>query len=121
MDKMTFKSFVWPENPRIYREESRKEPQYEKDDLGGIHFLGLGGLRRRITGEGVFSGPDAYTSYKTLAALMQDGTAGTLTHPVWDDCQAFLVGLELRQEPRINYVAYSFEFMAADSSGAIPK
>lgn len=121
MDKMTFKDFTWPENPQIYREESRRDPQYETNDLGQTSFLGLGGLRKSITGSGVFSGAGAYTSYKALAALMNETTAGTLTHPVWDDCQAFLVKLELQQEPRIDYVAYSFEFLAADSSGAIPK
>ena len=121
MDKMSFKSFVWPENPSVYQEESRRDPRYETDEMGNVSFLGLGDLRRSITGRGVFSGAGAYTSYKALAALMEEGSAGTLTHPVWDDCTAFLVKLELQQEPRINYVAYSFEFLAADSSGAIPK
>ena len=50
MDKMTFKAFTWPENPQIYREESRRDPQYETNDLGQTSFLGLGGLRKSITG-----------------------------------------------------------------------
>ena len=33
-----------------------------------------------------------------------------LVHPVWVAATAWFVGLELRQEPRSDYVRYSFEF-----------
>jgi len=47
--------------------------------------------------------------------------AATLTHPVWGMRKGFLTELKSRMEPMENYVAYSFEFREADSSGEIPK
>ena len=40
-----------------------------------------------------------------------------LVHPVWMTTTAWFAGLELRQEPRRDYVAYSFEFWEVMSNG----
>lgn len=117
MDNMTFKTFTWPVNPERYAVQSRRVPVYSDTDA----FTGLGPVLRTITGSGAFFGADAYTSFQSLSALLADGTAGTLVHPVWGSLTAFLTELTLAQEPRAAYVAYTFTFREADSSGGIPK
>ena len=121
MDKLKFKTFIWPENPERYRVESKREPVYSKTEDGTRTFDGLGPRKRVVTGSGCFAGSDAYTNFKALEALTADVTAGALVHPVWGTVTAFFTGLVLEQEPRENYVAYSFTFREADSSGAIPE
>ncbi len=39
-----------------------------------------------------------------------------LVHPVWVATTAWFVGLEVEQEPRSDYVRYSFEFWEVDPS-----
>lgn len=120
-DTLRYKTFIWPENPERYRVESLREPEYVTDDAGVTSFSGLGERKRTVTGSGCFTGANAYTDFKALEALTKAATAGTLTHPVWGTMTAFFTGLTLEQEPRENYVAYSFTFREADSSGGIPQ
>ena len=63
-----------------------------------------------MKGEGEFVGEGAYATFKKLASLFYQETAGTLVHPLWDAAQAWFVDLKLEQEPREDYVRYSFEF-----------
>lgn len=120
MEKMSFKTFVWPQNPHTYREEYLREPIYLKNDLGYTVFDSMGAMRRTITGKGVFFGDTAFASFRALAALFADKTTGTLNHPVWGNRNVWFTALELTQEPRENYVSYSFTFREADSNGVIP-
>lgn len=120
MDKLRYKNYTWPQNPEHYRDSFQREPVYVKDEDGNVSFAGLGALKRTITGSGAFAGDGAYEAFQKLAALC-DVTSGTLTHPVFGAVTAFLTGLEMTQEPRENYVAYSFTFRVADSNGGIPK
>lgn len=120
MEKMQYKTFIWPVNPETYREEAQRQPQYEKDRYDVQVFQGLGPVKRVITGGGAFSGPEAYESFSQLAALLDQADSGVLTHPVWGERSVFFTGLEMTQEPRENYVAYRFEFQQADENGKIP-
>ena len=63
-----------------------------------------------MEGEGEFYGPDAYETFKELAMTFYDTGPGVLIHPVWQTSRAYLTRLQLRQEPRENYVAYAFTF-----------
>ena len=121
MEKLSYKTFVWPQNPHTYQEKTVREAEYEKDDAGEDVFQGLGSLKRTITGSGVFFGDSAFESFRTLAALMDQTTPGNLQHPVWGIRYCYLTGLELTQEPRDNYVSYKFEFQQAESNGDLPK
>lgn len=121
MDKLSYKSFTWPENPERYRVESCREPEYHTDESGVVIFDGLGERQRTVTGSGCFMGSGAYANFKKLEALTGEKTAGKLVHPVWGTMTAFLTELTMEQEPKENYVAYTFTFREANSSGAIPK
>lgn len=121
MDKMSYKTFVFPNNPHTYEEQCSREAKYEKNDAGEDVFQGLGPLQRTVTGEGRFFGELAFENFRNLAKLMEETTPGNLVHPIWGIRYGFLTGLEMTQEPRENCVSYRFEFRQADSNGLILK
>ncbi len=120
MDKMSFKTFVWPQNPHTYREELIREPKYYTQD-GETCFEGMGERKRIITGSGAFYGATAFADFQRLAALFEETTAGNLEHPIWGIRYCYFTGLEMTQEPRENYVSYQFTFTGASTNGAVPK
>lgn len=120
MEKLQYKTFVWPQNPHTYREKMLRIPQYQKDLEGIVTFRGLGDKLVEITAEGVFFGDTAFQDYKNLAALMEETSYGTLTHPVWGVRYGYMTGLEMTQEPRENYVSYRFTFTGMVAGGDIP-
>ena len=121
MDKLSFKTFTWPVNPEIYHEDFVRDAQYAKTDDGDTVFSGMGPMKRVITGSGAFFGADAYTNFNRLAALFAEGTRGLLTHPVCGNRTVYFTKLQMKQSPKSDYVAYSFEFTESDSEGVIPK
>lgn len=121
MLKMSFKGVDWPQNPEQYRQVSIREPVYGKDSAGNAVFSGMGPVKVTVTGSGAFFGTNAYENFKVLSTLFAQSTVGALYHPVWGTVQAYFTGLELTQEPKPDYVAYSFEFKGADENGAIPQ
>lgn len=121
MYKMSFKGVDWPRNPDHYCQEYLREPVYSKDSSNNTVFTGMGPLKLTVTGSGAFFGTNAYDNFKVLSNLFSQSTVGALYHPVWGTVQAFFTKLELTQEPKPDYVAYSFEFKGADEKGAIPQ
>lgn len=121
MEKLVYKSYVWPQNPDHYQQEYVREPVYEKNDAGETVFTGMGPMKRTITGSGAFFGDTAYDDFLALAKVFEEDTYGSLVHPVWGTYRCFFTELQLTQEPRADYVAYRFEFREADSDGAIPQ
>lgn len=121
MDKLKFKEYVWPQNPEVFRCSFLREPVYEKDYTGQVVFTGMGPQKLTITGNGSFFGASAYTDFQNLKGLFADKAPGELVHPVMGTFQVYLTELEASQEPRTDYVAYSFAFREADSDGVIPK
>lgn len=107
---MRYKNFVWPHNPRTYtigyeRRMASHETPHRKSRLEA-----MGMAHRVMRGEGEFFGPDAYDQFKALASVFYDDTPGVLVHPVWQTVNAYFVELALKQEPRADYVRYSFAF-----------
>ena len=107
---MTFKGFVWPHNPRVYTITFERKMANYKVPFGRHYLQSLGQTRRVLRGEGEFVGEGAYDKFTELATIFYEETPGVLVHPVWVAATAWFVGLELRQEPRSDYVRYSFEF-----------
>ena len=110
LSPMRFKNFVWPHNPRVYSITYERKIAVHKIPFGRHYLQSLGQTRRVLKGEGEFVGERAYDTFKALANVFYEETPGTLVHPVWVTTTAWFAGLELRQEPRRDYVAYSFEF-----------
>ena len=120
MNFLSYKTFVWPQNPHTYREVAIRTPVYYTQD-GVTYFEGMSSLKRTITGSGVFYGEDAYDQYKKLQLLMDDMSAGNLEHPIFGIRYCYLTLLEVTQEPKENYVSYRFEFTQAKLNGEVPK
>lgn len=107
---MQYKGFVWPHNPRTYSIRYQRRMAVHKVPFGRYAMQDLGLSRRIMTGEGEFYGPGAYDTFKKLAAVFYSGGPGTLVHPVWQSARAYFVDLSLTQEPRTDYVRYTFTF-----------
>ena len=109
LSPMRFKSFVWPHNPRVYSIGYERKIAVHKIPFGRHYLQSLGQTRRVLKGEGEFVGEGAYDKFKELATVFYEETPGVLVHPVWMTTTAWFASLELRQVPRRDYVAYSFE------------
>lgn len=110
LSPMRFKTFVWPHNPTVYSITYERKMAVNKIPFGRHHLQSLGQTRRVFKGEGEFVGEGAYDTFKALASVFYEETPGPLIHPVWMAVTAWFVGLKLEQEPRSDYVRYSFEF-----------
>lgn len=110
LSPMRFKNFIWPHNPRVYSITYERKMAANKIPFGRHALQSLGQTRRVFRGEGEFVGEGAYNTFKRLATVFYEETPGPLIHPVWVATTAWFVGLELEQEPRSDYVRYSFEF-----------
>jgi len=121
MDKLVYKSYIWPQNPEHYQQTYVREPIYEKNSSGETAFTGMGPMKRTITGSGSFFGETAYTDFLALAQVFEDKTAGSLVHPVFGTYRCYFTELVLTTEPRAGYVSYKFEFRETDEDGAIPQ
>lgn len=122
LSPMRFKNFVWPHNPRVYSIAFERKMAVHKIPFGRYRLQSLGQTRRVLKGQGEFAGEGAYDTFKALASVFYEETPGVLVHPVWMTTTAWFAALELRQEPRRDYVAYSFEFWEAvngDGTGTL--
>ena len=113
---MRYKTFVWPHNPRTYTIDYERQVAVHKVPFGRYAMQDLGLGRRVMRGEGEFYGPTAYDDFKKLATVFYDDGPGALFHPVWQSAQAYFVALALAQEPRQDYVRYTFAFWEESSS-----
>lgn len=117
---MRYKTFVWPHNPRTYTIEYERRMAAHDVPHRKRRLEDMGLAHRVMRGEGEFIGPDAYDTFRELACLFYETTPGVLVHPVWQTVNAYFVELALEQEPRPDYVRYSFAFWeCADEERAI--
>ena len=107
---MRFKDYIWPHNPKIYTIDYERVMACSKVPFGLYHLQDLGRTCRVMRGEGEFSGPDAYAQFGALANVFYSEGAGVLIHPLWQAASAYFVELRLKQEPRPDYVSYTFTF-----------
>ena len=110
LSPMRYKNYIWPHNPRVYSIDYERKMAVHKTPFGLFHLQDLGRTNRIMEGEGEFVGADAYAQFGQLANVFYDGGPGLLVHPLWQTASAHFVELKLRQEPRADYVSYSFTF-----------
>lgn len=110
LSPMRYKDYVWPHNPRVYTIDYERQVAVDKVPFGQYHLQDLGRTRRVMRGEGEFVGKDAYAQFGALANVFYKEGAGPLVHPLWQAANAYFVELTLKQEPRADYVSYSFTF-----------
>lgn len=118
---MQYKTFVWVNNPKSYTLSCERLTAAHKIPLGDYCVQDLGRSCTVLRGEGEFFGAGAYTQFRRLMEVFCSPGAGALRHPVWQCSRAYFTRLELAQEPREDYVAYSFEFCDAGEEQAAPE
>jgi len=116
LSPMRFKNFIWPHNPQVYTITMERAMAAHKIPFGRHYLQSLGQNRRVFRGEGEFVGEGAYDTFKQLSTVFYEETPGLLIHPLWMTATAWFVGLKLEQQPRSDYVRYSFEFWEVISS-----
>ena len=125
LSPMRFKEYIWPYNPKRYEILYQQQVVSHKVPFGTYLLQQMGRTKRILRGEGEFVGEGAYAEFKKLATVFYDETPGMLVHPVWQSAKAYFVALSLKQEPREDYVHYSFEFWecppAVQSVSSVPK
>lgn len=115
LSPMRYKNYIWPHNPRVYSIDYERKMAVHKTPFGLFHLQDLGRTNRVMEGEGEFVGVDAYAQFGQLVNVFYDGGPGLLVHPLWQTANAYFVSLRLEQEPRPDYVRYSFAFWEDDS------
>lgn len=115
LSPMRYKNYTWPHNPRVYSIDYERKMAVHKTPFGLFHLQDLGRTNRIMEGEGEFTGEDAYAQFGKLANVFHDSGPGLLVHPLWQAANAYFVSLRLEQEPRPDYVRYSFSFWEDDS------
>lgn len=121
MANLQYKTFVFPQNPSTYTQRVLRTAVYQETDTGEFNFTGLSGVKRTITGTGVFTGPEAASHYLQLEELATKASPGDLIHPVFGTYKCYLTQVKLTQQPEENVICYQFVFTGADSNNAIPK
>lgn len=112
---MRYKDYVWPHNPKTFEMTVTRKISTIKIPFGRCVSSDLGIGYRVFSGEGEFTGKDAYEQFKKLERVFFEDGPGILVHPVWGAATAFFAVLSLKQEPFPDYVRYSFEFWEAIS------
>ncbi len=120
MKQLTYKDFIWPVNPERLATDYRRTPIYSEDAQGNPVYLGMSGSRCTVEGSGEFTGPMALEIFGQLETLMAQTTSGILSLPGGGSVQAYFSRLTMEQDPRPEYVRYSFQFLGADETGAVP-
>lgn len=107
---MRYKSYIWPHNPRVYSIDFQRAVAVHKTPFHRYQLQDLGMGHRVMEGEGEFVGPEAYAEFQKLASVFYQDGPGLLVHPLWQVASAYFVALRVEQEPRPDYVRYSFTF-----------
>ena len=110
LSPMRYKDYTWPHNPRVYTIDYRRTMAGQKVPFGGYLLQDLGQEHRVMEGEGEFAGEGAYREFQKLASVFYDRGPGLLVHPLWQAANTYFVSLRLEQEPRPDYIRYSFAF-----------
>ena len=115
LSPMRYKGYTWPHNPRVYSIDYRREMAVHKTPFGLYQLQDLGRTNRVMEGEGEFVGEGAYAQFGQLANVFYDSGPGLLVHPLWQVANAYFVSLRVEQEPRPDYVSYTFTFWEGPS------
>lgn len=107
---MQYKDYVWPWNPSIRSIRLRRILTARTTPYDGRKARSTKRCCRVIKGEGTFTGPGAYEEFKRLAGVFYEDGPGQLVYPRRRTTNARFVALQLEQEPRPDYVRYTFTF-----------
>lgn len=114
LSSMRYKTFTWPNNPRECKYSvSKAYAKHKYAELAGVEIEDMDNDAIVISGDGEFFGPSAYDTWLKLVSVFNEHGVGEFFHPLYPDVKKTLMTkLEMTVEPREDYVAYTFEFVA---------
>ena len=107
---MSFKDFVWAVNPTQLTVTAQRSLKETVLPFAGSAAQDLGPKKRKITGEGYFTGPDCWQQWEKLSALAEAGTPGPLQLPGQAPMIAVLDELKIIGAAGKDAVKYAFSF-----------
>lgn len=107
---MRFRDFTWRVNPSQLNVDCQRNVKEALLPFAPGKTLDLGPKKRRVTGQGWFTGPDCMAQWRALEALFAQGGAGSLQLPGQEPFWAVMDSLKLLGEPGKDLVKYSFGF-----------
>lgn len=107
---MGFKGFTWQVNPTALKLELGRNLRETALPFAGSRLEDLGQKKRRVRGEGYFTGPEALAQWQALGEAFASGGAGYLQLPGQAPFLAVMEELKLLGEPGGGAVHYSFAF-----------
>ena len=114
---MRFRDFTWQNNPVSLRVTSARNVLETKVPYGESQAEELGQKRRKVTGEGYFSGEGCMDSWNGLQQAFAQPGPGILQLPGVAPFWALMDSLELIGAQGKDLVRYSFSFTEWDAQG----
>lgn len=115
---MRFGGLTFPVNPTALRVEYSRSVQETALPYQGSRLEDMGPRKRRVTGEGYFTGPTRGEKWQALQALFEQGGPGYLQLPGQGPFLAVMSQLEFIGEPGPQLLRYAFTFV--EEQGAAP-
>lgn len=107
---MRFKGFTWRVNPTQLNLDCQRNVKEAFLPFSGGKTVDLGLKKRRVAGQGYFTGADCMAQWRELEAVFAQGGPGSLQLPGQEPFWAVMDGLKLLGEPGKDLVKYSFSF-----------
>lgn len=107
---MRFREFTWQNNPVSLRVSNARNVEEISVPYGESRAEELGSRRRKVTGEGYFSGEDCMEQWDKLQAAFAQKGPGMLQLPGVSPFLALMDSLELIGAQGKDLVRYSFSF-----------
>ncbi len=107
---MSFGDITWQANPTALKLQMGRALRETALPFAGSRLEDLGAKKRRVSGEGWFTGPDRLKRWQELSAVFAEGGAKFLQLPGQAPFLAVLEELRLLGEPGGDHVHYSFLF-----------
>lgn len=118
LERMKYKDYTWPHNPSNLKITHKRDVKEVRIPYGESVLQDMGAYRQVIEGQGAFFGANALADYSALEKVFTSGGAGTLSLPGMPARTAVFSSLTVAEEPRPDYVRYTFVFIE-DSSGSV--
>lgn len=107
---MRFRDFTWPHNPTALTLALERNVKETALPYRGSRLEDLGEAKRRITGEGYFTGEGCGEQWRQLQAVFRRGGPGSLQLPGQEPFLAVMDSLKLLGAPGEELIHYSFGF-----------
>jgi len=107
---MSFKDFTWRNNPTSLTVSAARNLRETVLPYAGTKAEDLGQQKRRVAGEGYFTGEDCWEQWNALKNTYSRGGPGSLRLPGQEPFLAVMDSLKLIGVSGKNLVKYSFSF-----------